>query len=112
SSRSAGLSPRAQVLTEELQHIEFGTWFEFIDGDQVRALKLSWFSPTTRNYMFVDHGGQRAAIKPLHQLALEMEQGLARILNPERAAPLVDRALTAIYRVLQRFTGRATEPNA
>lgn len=110
--RSAGLSPRAQVLAEELQHIEFGTWFEFIDGDQVRALKLSWFSPTTRNYMFVDHGGQRAAIKPLHQLALEMEQGLARILNPERAAPLVDRALTAIYRVLQRFTGRATEPNA
>ncbi|HEX5843429.1 MAG TPA: DUF1631 domain-containing protein, partial [Pseudomonas sp.] len=74
-SRSAGLSPRAQVLTEELQHIEFGTWFEFIDGGQVRALKLSWFSPTTRNYMFVDHGGQRAAIKPLHQLALEMEQG-------------------------------------
>lgn len=112
SSRSAGLSPRAQVLTEELQHIEFGTWFEFIDGGQVRALKLSWFSPTTRNYMFVDHGGQRAAIKPLHQLALEMEQGLARILNPERTAPLVDRALTAIYRVLQRFTGRATEPNA
>lgn len=111
-SRSAGLSPRAQVLTEELQHIEFGTWFEFIDGGQVRALKLSWFSPTTRNYMFVDHGGQRAAIKPLHQLALEMEQGQARILNPERTAPLVDRALTAIYRVLQRFTGRATEPNA
>ncbi len=76
----------------------------------MRTLKLSWFSPTTRNYMFVDQSGQRVAIKPITQLASEMEQGLARIVTPERGAPLVDRALTAIYRVLQRFTGRATEP--
>jgi hypothetical protein len=73
----------------------------------VRNLKLSWFSPTTHNYMFVDHSGQRVAIKPLTILANEMEQGLVRILQTERGAPLVDRALTAIYRVLQRFTGRA-----
>lgn len=108
--RESGLSPRAQALTEELQHIEFGTWFEFINGEQRRPLKLSWFSPTTHNYMFVDHAGQRAAIKPLQQLAREMEQGLARIATAERDTPLVDRALTAIYRVLQRFTWRATEP--
>ena len=73
-------------------------------------LKLSWFSPTTHNYMFVDHSGQRVAIKPLTLLASEMENGLARIVTPERATPLVDRALTAIYRVLQRFTGRTAEP--
>ncbi|WP_296217656.1 DUF1631 domain-containing protein [Pseudomonas sp. UBA2684] len=107
--RESGLSPRAQMLAKELGQIEFGTWFEFVNGEQTRALKLSWFSPTTRNYMFVDHSGQRAAIKPLTLLATEMEQGLARIITPERGAPLVDRALTAIYRVLQRFTGRATE---
>lgn len=107
--RESGLSPRAQMLAKELGQIEFGTWFEFVSGEQTRALKLSWFSPTTRNYMFVDHSGQRAAIKPLTLLATEMEQGLARIITPERGAPLVDRALTAIYRVLQRFTGRATE---
>lgn len=108
--RESTLSARAQALTKELSHIEFGTWFEFVNGQQVRTLKLSWFSPTTRNYMFVDQSGQRVAIKPITQLASEMEQGLARIVTPERGAPLVDRALTAIYRVLQRFTGRATEP--
>lgn len=108
--RASTLSPRAQALAKELGHIEFGTWFEFVNGDQVRTLKLSWFSPTTRNYMFVDQSGQRVAIKPLTQLATEMEQGLARIVTPERGAPLVDRALTAIYRVLQRFTGRTAEP--
>ena len=107
--RQSTLSPRAQALAKELGQIEFGTWFEFVNGEQVRMLKLSWFSPTTRNYMFVDQGGQRVAIKPLTQLATEMEQGLARIVSPERGAPLVDRALTAIYRVLQRFTGRAAE---
>ena len=108
--RPSILSARAQVLAKELGHIEFGTWFEFVNGGQTRTLKLSWFSPTTRNYMFVDQSGQRVAIKPLTQLATEMEQGLARIVTPERGAPLVDRALTAIYRVLQRFTGRTVEP--
>ncbi|VXB04893.1 Thymidine phosphorylase [Pseudomonas sp. 8BK] len=108
--RESTLSTRAQALAKELGHIEFGTWFEFVNGEQVRTLKLSWFSPTTRNYMFVDQSGQRVAIKALTQLATEMEQGLARIVTPERGAPLVDRALTAIYRVLQRFTGRTAEP--
>ena len=108
--RESTLSTRALALAKELGHIEFGTWFEFVNGEQVRTLKLSWFSPTTRNYMFVDQSGQRVAIKPLTQLATEMEQGLARIVTPERGAPLVDRALTAIYRVFQRFTGRTAEP--
>lgn len=100
----AKLSARAEALARELAAVEFGTWFEFVNDGQSRVLKLSWFSPTTHNYMFVDHSGQRVAVKPLHLLASEMEQGLARILAPERATPLVDRALTAIYRVLQRLT--------
>jgi hypothetical protein len=108
--RDANLSPRTQALVRELQQLEFGTWFEFGCGDGLQALKLSWFSPITDNYMFVDHSGQRAAIKPLQQLAREMEQGLARIIPAERDAPLVDRALNAIYRVLQRFSGRPDEP--
>ena len=105
---TSGMSPRAQLLAKELSRVEFGTWFEFGSGDQVRQLKLSWYSPTTHNYMFVDKSGQRVAIKPLTLLASEMEQGLARVVPPERSAPLMDRALTAIYRVLQRFTGRIT----
>ncbi|SDT89778.1 Protein of unknown function [Pseudomonas pohangensis] len=107
--RKSSLSPRAQALVKELEQIEFGTWFEFVEKDQTRVLKLSWFSPTTRNYMFVDNSGQRVAIKPITQLAIEMDKGLVRIMPQERSAPLVDRALTAIYRVLQRFTGRSAD---
>ncbi|BBP81435.1 hypothetical protein PHLH8_10770 [Pseudomonas sp. Pc102] len=110
-ARPSGLSTRAQALVKELESLEFNTWFEFVEEGQGRKLKLSWYSPTTRNYMFVDHSGQRVAIKPITLLASEMEEGLARIIAPEHNAPLVDRALGAIYRVLQRFTGRSAEPS-
>jgi hypothetical protein len=49
------------------------------------------------------------AIKRLTLLASEREQGLARIIVRDRGAPMVDRALNAIYRVMQRFTGRTHE---
>ncbi|TXI98402.1 MAG: DUF1631 domain-containing protein [Aquabacterium sp.] len=100
------LSARAQAFVKELEGLEFGAWYEIVNGNETQTLKLSWFSPTTRNYMFVDHAGQRVAVKPISQLAEEMEQGKARLLPRERSAPLVDRALGAIYRALQRFTGR------
>ncbi|MDH1076046.1 DUF1631 domain-containing protein [Pseudomonas nitroreducens] len=98
------LSERVRVLMKELSHLEFGTWFEFSDTTPARRLKLSWFSPTTRNYMFVDHTGQRVAVKPIVQLAQEMEAGRVRLVPTEQSAPLMDRALSAIYRALQRFT--------
>lgn len=101
------LSERAKSLMKELSHLEFGAWFEFHDTTPARRLKLSWFSPTTHNYMFVDHTGQRVAVKPIVQLAQEMEAGKVRLVPPEQSAPLMDRALGAIYRVLQRLmTGR------
>lgn len=102
------LSARGKALLEDLRKIEFGTWFEFADSQPPRRLKLSWFSPTTHNYMFVDHLGQRAAVKPIGLLALEMERGTVRLLGAEsQETPLVDRALAAVYRMLQRIAGRS-----
>lgn len=95
------LSAQAQNFAYQLEHIAFGTWFEF---DSPKAtLKLSWFSPTTRNYMFVDSSGQRVAIKALTTLAVELEQGIARIVTDNISIPLIDRALNAIQKILQRL---------
>jgi hypothetical protein len=55
--------------------------------------------------MFVDHLGQRVAVKPIGQLALEMEQGKVRLAVEEQGPPLVDRALGAIYRMLHCSPG-------
>ncbi|WP_207888489.1 DUF1631 family protein, partial [Pseudomonas sp. 30_B] len=111
--RNAGepLSERARELIKELAQVEFGTWFEFSDVTPVRRLKLSWFSPTTRNYMFVDHTGQRVAVKPLVQLARDMEAGKVRLAPTDHTIPLMDRALNTVYRVLQRITGRPPAQN-
>ncbi len=96
------LSAKAQELAFQLEHVAFGTWFEF--DSPPATLKLSWFSPTTRNYMFVDASGQRVAIKTLTALALELEQKAARIVMENCATPLIDRALTAIQKILQHFS--------
>ena len=95
------LSAKAQEIAYKLEHIRFGTWFEF--DSPAATLKLSWFSPTTRNYMFVDSSGQRVAIKPLTTLAVEIEQGKVRIVSNTRTAPLMDRALSAIQKIFQHF---------
>lgn len=100
------LSEKAKQFAYQLEHIDFGTWFEF--DNPAATLKLSWFSPTTRNYMFVDNSGQRVAIKALTSLALELEQGSARIITDTRAIPLMDRALNAIQKLLQRFNHKTS----
>ena len=101
TSCATNLSEKAQAFAYQLEHIAFGTWFEF--DSPPATLKLSWFSPTTRNYMFVDRSGQRVAIKALTTLAVELEQEVARIVTDNRATPLMDRALTAIQKILQHF---------
>jgi len=108
TSRKGQRQPGDRSLVRELEKLEFGTWFDFILGGKRRTLKLSWYSPTTHNYLFVDRNGQRAAVKSADQLAEEMQQGTARRSRPDRSAPMVDRALHAVYRVLQQLTGRTT----
>lgn len=97
----ANLSSKAQEIAYTLEHISFGTWLEFYSPPA--TLKLSWFSPTTRNYMFVDASGQRVAIKSLTALAVEIEQGKARIIEKNHTLPLMDRALSAIQNIFQHF---------
>lgn len=98
---TGSISAKAQELASQLERIDFGTWFEFDTPPAI--LKLSWFSPTTRNYMFVDSSGQRVAIKALTTLAVELEQGIARIVTESHATPLMDRAFSAIQKILHRF---------
>jgi hypothetical protein len=101
-------TPRQEMLIRRLE-TECGSWFDFVEGKQRRRLKLSWFSPTTRNCLFVDPQGQRAAIRLIEDLADEMDRGGARIVTQEPGQPLTDRAMKAIHRALLRVSGRWTE---
>ena len=87
-------------MLEKLKDIPFGTWFEFHrTGKPKSRAKLSWRSTVTEKFMFVDQMGVKAAVISMRDLADCMLNGKVRIAVDEKK-PFVDRALSAIHRML------------
>jgi len=84
---------------EIARSIKVGTWVEF-RHDEVRAerAKLSWISPISSKYLFVNRKGLKVADKTLISLAFELRSGRALMLED---VPLFDRALDAIVEKLK-----------
>jgi hypothetical protein len=75
--------------------MKVGMWVEFNNpdnGSKERA-KLSWISPITGKYLFVNRKGLKVADKTVFALATEMRRGSTIVLEE---VPLFDRALDAI----------------
>ncbi len=90
-------------ILQQLQKIKLGTWFEFDipkTGHTIRA-KLSWFSPKTSYYIFVNQAGIQVAVRPLKKLAQEILDGQTRILKLEKK-PFVERTLQKIHNLLSK----------
>lgn len=91
--------------------LKSGAWFEFKldDGDFERA-KLSWISPFTSNFLFVNRRGLKVAERSIQLLAQEMRDGRAVLLEQ---APLFDRALDAVVGRLRSTTSKGdADPGA
>lgn len=84
---------------EAARALKAGTWMEFVrdDGSRERA-KLLWISTIRALYLFVNRNGVKIAEKSAIELARELREQRAVIL--EQVA-LVDRALDAIVRSLK-----------
>lgn len=103
--RKRPLGEKELKALARLKQIGFGTWFELQDTSQHwRRLKLSWYSPVTQKYMFVDRTGVQALIIPVETLARNLCNGKAKILRDPKI-PFVDRALQAIRSVLSKALG-------
>ncbi len=85
--------------------IKVGTWVEFkhADGRAERA-KLSWISPISSKYLFVNRKGLKVADKTLLGLAAELRHARAMLLED---VPLFDRALDAIVERLKSSVGQS-----
>lgn len=89
----------AEVVDEDdfvraVRAIKVGTWLEFADeGGQRERAKLSWISPISSKYLFVNRRGLKVCDKTVFGLAAEMRRGSAVVLEE---VPLFDRALDAI----------------
>ncbi|HKZ10438.1 MAG TPA: DUF1631 domain-containing protein [Rhodanobacteraceae bacterium] len=79
---------------QAVRDLKIGSWVEFVDdtGTRERA-KLSWISPISGKYLFVNRRGLKVADRTAVQLASELLSGRAMILEE---VPLFDRALDAI----------------
>jgi hypothetical protein len=92
---------------EMARSLRVGAWVEFRDeqGHHERA-KLSWISPISAKYLFVNRKGLKVGDKTVWGLAAELRSGRAEVLED---VPLFDRALDAI---VERLKAAPQEPAA
>lgn len=94
-----------------VRELKVGTWIEFLDehGAKERA-KLSWISPISSKYLFVNRKGLKVADRTLAQLASDLAENRVTVLEE---VPLFDRALDAIVeRLKTTHAARAAAPAA
>ncbi len=100
------LSGPDKEMADLLRKLKFGTWFEIEDKKgRTHQLKLSWYSPVTRNYMFVDRSGVQALVTPLDILARQLSRGKAKIMERSEL-PFVDRTLDTVLNLLKKPFGK------
>lgn len=81
------------------RNVKVGVWVEFRDHNGgVERAKLSWISPISSKFLFVNRKGLKVADKTVWGLAAELRKGMAVILED---VPLFDRALDAIVERLK-----------
>ncbi len=81
-------------------NLKTGTWFEFDRDDKkpIRA-KLSWVSPITGKFLFVNSRGLKITDKTTLELSLGLKNNTIRVLEQ---VPIFDRALSAIASKLRK----------
>jgi len=78
-----------QAMIDELRDTKSGTWFELDSpfgeaAAEGRRIQLSWISPLTSTYLFVDESGTKTEMRGLKDLARAMLSGRARVIaDPE-----------------------------
>lgn len=93
---------------ERARALKVGTWVEFIDRDgRSERAKLSWISPISSKYLFVNRRGLKVADKTIYELAVDLRDGRAELLE---TVPLFDRAMDAIVERLKSSPEPARPP--
>lgn len=93
---------------QAVRELKIGAWIEFVDdtGGRERA-KLSWISPISGKYLFVNRRGLKVVDRTALELATEVHKQRALILEE---VPLFDRALDAIVDRLRKTHAEAAKP--
>jgi len=88
------LAPDVREQLEKVKVLKPGIWLEFVGQDEhFERAKLSWISPMSGRYLFVNRRGLKVGDYSPYELAMVMAEGRARILATNA---LFDRAMDAI----------------
>ncbi|HTV84515.1 MAG TPA: DUF1631 domain-containing protein [Dyella sp.] len=91
---AAAIAPEVREELERVNALKPGIWLEFNTQDEhFERAKLSWISPMSGRYLFVNRRGLKVADYSPYELAVVMADGRARILASNA---LFDRAMDAI----------------
>jgi len=102
------LPPEVQAQMEAVGAMKPGTWIEFCAADAaVERAKLSWISPMSGRYLFVNRRGLKVGDFAPQELAASLAAGGARILASNA---FFDRAMDAIVGRLSQPATEAPEP--
>ncbi len=92
----------------QVQALQPGNWLEFtLDGEAPARAKLSWISPMSGRYLFVNRRGLKVADYAPRELAALFVDGHARVLATNA---LFDRAMSAIVGKLSQPEGTSAGP--
>ena len=107
-SSEAEVDPEAEIqdsFYDLARRIKVGTWVEFRHSEtRAERAKLSWVSPISSKFLFVNRKGLKVADKTIWALAAELRHGRAMLLED---VPLFDRALDAIVERLKSSVGQS-----
>ncbi len=102
------LAPEVRAQMEVVGAMKPGTWIEFCPADSAaERAKLSWISPMSGRYLFVNRRGLKVGDFAPPELATSLAAGTARILASNA---FFDRAMDAIVGRLSQPASDATEP--
>ncbi|GLQ50344.1 DUF1631 domain-containing protein [Dyella flava] len=105
---AAAIAPEVREQLELVNTLKPGTWLEFnTDAEHFERAKLSWISPMSGRYLFVNRRGLKVADYSPYELATVMVEGRARILASNA---LFDRAMDAIVDRLSHEDARTSDP--
>lgn len=110
SSEEEPLTASADEYVKAVKEIPLGTWIEFTGDEEedTQRAKLSWISPISYRYLFVNQKGVKIADWTQEQLAIALRDGQAQVLDD---VPLFDRALDSIAERLRNKTEAPSQPS-
>jgi hypothetical protein len=104
---AAAMAPDVREQLEHVNTLRPGTWLEFnTDSEHFERAKLSWISPMSGRYLFVNRRGLKVADYSPYELAVVMAEGRGRILASNA---LFDRAMDAIVDRLSHEDARTSD---